>query len=169
MEIRVSWVKQAITAAELRTDRNTGSRGRYGVDQERDAFRVSLVGCLGEVAMRQALGSGHPWVMDAPDCHSVEGDVGHVQVRATTHPEGRLILHPTDEPEATFYLVRLHAPDVEHVLAGRVRPVLAFIVGSVLGREGMRPEFWRDPAGGRPAYFVPDFALGMFIEKVAVA
>lgn len=70
-----------------------------------------------------------------------------IQVRASEYDQARLILHPDDPDDATFYLV-----------TGRMG--IYVIRGWLVGRLGKRDEYWTDPTGnGRPAYFVPQSAL----------
>jgi hypothetical protein len=73
-------------------------------------------------------------------------DVGAVQVRTRSRHDYDLILHPSDPDERAFVLVTGVAPEFH-------------IVGWIWGREGKRPEYWDDPARGRPAFFVPQRAL----------
>lgn len=73
-------------------------------------------------------------------------DVGSYEVRTAAKPGHALILHESDQDDRAFILVT--------GLNGRYA-----IRGWILGRDGKRPEFWKDPAGGRGAFFVPQSAL----------
>ncbi len=73
-------------------------------------------------------------------------DVGEIQVRTTSRPENRLIIHEADQDEKYFVLVTGRAPQFR-------------IVGWIMARDAKREEWWQDPAGGRAAYFVPQSAL----------
>jgi len=76
------------------------------------------------------------------------GDVGAVQVRATTHLGGRLIVHPDEPDNALFVLVTLNLPSYS-------------LVGWKLGSEAKQQRYWDDPGTGRPAYFIPQADLSL--------
>lgn len=69
------------------------------------------------------------------------------EVRQTPYDSGRLILHRDDADDARFALVTGQLGEYS-------------IRGWILGSEGKDDEWWGDPQGGRPAYFVPQSALG---------
>lgn len=69
-------------------------------------------------------------------------DAGGWQVRSTTHDKGRLVLHPGDSDDDRFVLVSGRNGRYE-------------LCGWILGRDGKLAEYWDDPVGGRPAFFVP--------------
>jgi hypothetical protein len=74
-------------------------------------------------------------------------DVGPHQVRHTSLPDGRLMLHPDDADDEAFILVIGRAPAFE-------------LIGWCFGHEGKRPEYWEDPSDtNRWAFFVPRRAL----------
>jgi hypothetical protein len=78
--------------------------------------------------------------------------VGNVQVRSTSGHRNCLILHKTDPDDKAFVLVTGTAPN--------------FVLrGWIWGRDGKNEEYWRDPVGGRPAYFVPQSALLVMRKK----
>jgi hypothetical protein len=116
-------------------------RPTYGLGQD-GAWSCDVEGAAGEMAV--AKWRGVYWNGALGNLGA--DDVGELQVRTTTHPRGRLILHDRDNPEKVYVLVRGHAPSFE-------------LVGWIRGRDGMRREYWSDPANGRPAYFVPEEAL----------
>lgn len=75
------------------------------------------------------------------------GDVGGLEIRSTTHPRGRLVLHPKDVSEK-----------------GNVPFVLVVAKGSTFELVGWRrasspPVSWWDTTMPVPAYFVPRSAL----------
>lgn len=113
----------------------------HGAGDKQD-WQLHLEGCLGEMALAKHLnvfwsGKGG---FRAPD-------VGELEVRTTRHENGRLILHPADSDDATFYLLT----GVNGTYDVR---------GHILGRDGKREEFWADPTGqGRGAFFVPQSHL----------
>jgi hypothetical protein len=73
-------------------------------------------------------------------------DVGALQVRTSSRQSGRLILHPDDPDDDAYVLVLGSAP--------RYR-----LAGWIFGHEGKQQEWWEDPTGYRPAFFVPQSAM----------
>ena len=137
-----------------------------------ELMQAALVGVMREVQNRKA-GRSHAWGGDAAEgwSYHVDGacgecavakllgrfwsgavgdltadDVGPLQVRATSHSEGRLILHPRDPDNRAFVLVTGRAPDLT-------------VRGWIPAKEAKRREWWADPTGKRPAFFVPIGAL----------
>ena len=111
-------------------------------------WQIHIEGAMGECAVAKALGcywSGAIGVLNA-------GDVGEVQVRTTTHKNGRLILHKLD-PLNCYYVLAI-GENGEYEMAGYL-----------WGKNGMNDKHWEDPTGtNRFAYFVPreeltDFSL----------
>ena len=84
--------------------------------------------------------------------HRGEGDVGDWQVRARSEAWHDLILHPDDDDNARHALVVGMPPDM-------------FVVGWCYGRAGKLDGYWADPAGGRPAFFVPQSVLIPFQDS----
>ena len=123
--------------------------GRYGVSRE-DAWRVSVVGAIAEVAGAKAIGGyWHPLGE-----HGV--DVGaRVQVRWRPSHDWDLLLHPPRDAQGR----RGDAPDHLYLHVTGEPPTFR-IHGWIRGDEGQRAEYWGDPYGtGRPAYWVPRAAL----------
>ena len=113
----------------------------HGVKQEH-AWTRHIEGCMGEYALAKYLNiywSGKGNLGDY--------DVGNmIDVRTAQKEHYRLILHPEDQDNRIFWLLcGIHG--TYHVK------------GWILGERGKKQEYWADPAGGRPAYFVPDAAL----------
>ena len=106
-----------------------------------DGWVRDIEGALGEVALAKAL---NVFIADHGDMKCP--DVGDVDVRMTMHENGRLIIHPDDPDDRAFYLVTGAYGD--YVVRGWIR-----------GGDAKRDEWWTDPSGGRPAYFVPQDAL----------
>ena len=132
----------AATAGLMRSIENTkhGARNAYGATDE-VGWQISIEGALGEFALSKFLGvhwSGKG-DMRAPD-------VGEVDVRTRSRDYYDLILHPNDPDDRVFWL-----------LCG-AKGVYS-VKGWILGKEGKRAEYWNDPAGGRPAFFVPQSKL----------
>lgn len=119
-----------------------GYQAAYGSGTSND-WQLHVEGCLGEYALSKHLnirwsGKGH---FNIPD-------VGDVDVRTRSKDHYDLILHPKDPDERYFYL--LCGSNGIYTLKGRI-----------LGRDGKKQEYWKDPAGGRPAFFVPASALSL--------
>lgn len=105
-------------------------------------WQVHIEGALGEMAF--AKWRNRFWSGSLGDLRAA--DVGPVQIRTTVKHTNCLLLHKEDPDDAPFVLVTGAGP--------------TFVLrGWIYGREGKRPEFWRDPVGGRPAFFVPQRAL----------
>ena len=71
----------------------------------------------------------------------------NIECRATSWPDGRLILHDADKDEARYYLL---VGEVGHYR----------IIGSIYGWEGKKKEYLDDPnQTGKSAYYVPQSEL----------
>jgi hypothetical protein len=83
-------------------------------------------------------------------------DVGHLEIRTTDHPRGRLILQKRDADAAVFLFARIWW---QHP-----KPPLVQLVGWIHGRDGKQPAYWWDAGQGpdRLAYYVPDHKLHPF-------
>lgn len=110
-------------------------RHLYG-GKKNQGWQYHIEGALGECAVAKYLDIY--WHMGEKG----GDDVGNHQVRTTPYEIGRLIIHPQDEDDVRYYLA----------VGCNGRYV---IKGWILGRDGKREEFWDDPTGNRPAYFVP--------------
>jgi hypothetical protein len=113
-------------------------RPRYGA-AERGGDK-DLNGALGELALAK-----HLDVYWLPTMRPQAGDVGRHEARATTWPNGCLIVHPEDRDDRPYYLV-VNAPPTFR------------IVGWLLGADAKRNEWW-DATKPTPAYFVPQSEL----------
>lgn len=136
-------VSHAHEVATLRHRNNIRDRrtARYGY--RGDPFRAHLQGALGEKAVAVALGMR--WTGSIGDLSAA--DVGVLQVRTTTHQNGRLILHPSDKDSDMFILAVLDGSAVD-------------LAGWIMARDGKVDAYWCDPTGGgRHAFFVPRKAL----------
>lgn len=118
-------------------------------DGRRDANNAPLIlgwqfhveGALGECAVAKALGLYWPGMGRLR-----HADVGTLQVRTAASATDRLILHPGDDDAAVF----IHVTGINGSYT---------LHGWLYGRDGKRREWWADPRGGRPAFFVPVTAL----------
>jgi hypothetical protein len=149
--VRLDWGELAV-GANIGVLRQVSAlqRGRpdtYGYDKQ-TAWSIHADGALAEMALAKHLGVY--WHPLAPDgiVAKMPGDVGvGVQVRSTTHLNGRLRTHPPDRDDHAFCLVICEAPRFH-------------IAGWLYGHEAKRQEWWCDPTGkGRPAFFAPQAAL----------
>lgn len=113
---------------------------RYGFNG--DAWAVHIEGACGEMAVAKLL--NRYWCGNLGDLDAA--DVGKLQVRTRSKHSYELILHPADADEDAWILVTGIAPEYR-------------VHGWVTGVEGKKEEYWKDPAGGRPAFFVPQDAL----------
>lgn len=107
-----------------------------------------MVGAVGEFVVGRRLGV--PW--GHVNTFHASPDAGPVEVRATAHSAGSLILRPRELSQAGF------EDRVFVLVAGpftRLR-----IAGWLFGRDARQPEFLRDVRDfGKPAYFVPQSKL----------
>jgi hypothetical protein len=117
--------------------------GGHGRDRDR-TFQDHIEGAAGEIAVAKHTGlfwSGTIGRIDADD-------VGPYQVRATSHVNGRLVLHPEDNSEKLF------------ISATGVAFPLVTLSGWAWASEGKKDEYWQDPKGNnRYAYWVPNAIL----------
>ncbi len=128
-------------AAYEGVDRQLGGsgRGRWGAKQIEHGFNFNCHGTIGEKAV--AL-----WLRC--DYNSYYGqfgkkDVGDVlQVRSTPHPDGSLLIHPTDCDDDIFILVLTDKVPGCCWLAGWLTGKRAKAVGKWKGTEPGRECFW---------------------------
>lgn len=143
--VKLAWSEVLLAAqvALMRQVQNlaAGRENRYGAAPDQN-WQIAIEGCCGELAVARYLDlfwSGAVGNLKA-------ADVGPIQVRTRANHKWDLLLHPGDPNDAAFVLVTGRAPDYR-------------LAGWLIGAEGKRKEYWQDPAGGRPAYFVPQAAL----------
>jgi len=117
-----------------------GRKHRHGGSADA-GWQMNIEGALGEMALAKHLDvyTGGTGVIRGPD-------VGECDVRTTSGANNRLILHPDDPDDRVFWL--LTGANGQY----QVR-------GNILGAEGKQQKWWKDPVGGRPAYFVPQGEL----------
>jgi hypothetical protein len=130
-------VKRTVHKRAASTSHRHGHSGAPGFD-------LDIVGGFGEYAVAKFLGL--PWEA-APGTTDKWGDIiPGLQVRATWHGGGRLILHPDDDDAHVFVLAIVELPQVK-------------LAGWTFGEEAKQEKFWDDPQRGRPAFFVPTHEL----------
>lgn len=111
-------------------------------------WSLHIEGAAGEMAV--AKWANRHWNGNLGDLDA--DDVGRLQVRTRSRHDYELILHPSDPDDRAFILVTGLAP--------------CFVLrGWIWARDGKRQEWWRDPAGGRPAFFVPQSVLRPMVKE----
>lgn len=135
------WAAQAgIIRQQQNILRETQRKDAYGADPAH-GYDLNTLGAVGEYVASIALGV--TW--RGPGIFRGE-DIAGYQVRTRPRLDWDLILHDEDPDDARFVLV----------VGG---PLLWSVPGWIVARDGKKKVFWRDPAGGRPAYFVPQDRL----------
>ena len=113
----------------------------YGLDQE-NHWQIDIEGALGEMALAKYLNlywQGKGKVRDF--------DVGgKMEVKTVKSTKLSLILHK-DYPDDYVYWLMIG-------IYGSYE-----VAGWIYGRDGKQEKYYKDPKGGRPAYFVPTKAL----------
>lgn len=119
-----------------------GRKHAYGASAE-NGWAMHIEGACGELALAKHFGCYYAGVgifRGADVC-------GTEQCRTTTHPDGRLPIHPKDANDARFWLVT--GCDGTYTIRGWI-----------MGRDAKRREWWADPQKtGRFAYWVPQSEL----------
>ena len=120
----------------------SGLANRYQPSMEQ-IWGAQIEGALAEQALAKGLNK----------YFSGKGEFGqsdldeNIECRATSWPDGRLILHDADKDEARYYLL---VGEVGHYR----------IIGSIYGWEGKKKEYLDDPnQTGKSAYYVPQSEL----------
>ena len=152
--IVLSW-PEVILAASVGVMRNVTNlrdrrRDAHGLRSDDLGWQHHIEGACGECAFAKFAGlfwSGAVGNLTADD-------VGPWQVRTRTRDDYQLIVHQSDPDDRRFVLVRGRCPRYA-------------VVGWIWGRDAKRHEWWADPKGGRPAYFVPDEALTPLVKVAA--
>lgn len=110
------------------------------------ALEAHLLGSAGEMAVALYLGLTDRLYADN---HAVLGSYdlpGMIDVKTRKGHRRDLIVQRNENPNKKFILVTIENKTI-------------LIQGWCLGKHAMLPRFWMDPAGGRPAYFVPQSTL----------
>ena len=149
VELTPAEVLQGAQAGIMRQTKNIGRKlkHRYGASTEND-WQMHVEGCLGEMVVAKYLNMFWDGAVGIPH----HGDIGRLEVRTSNYETARLIVHDRDLSGSIFILV-----------TGRNGSYS--ICGWIKGEEAKQGRFWKDPAGGRPAYFVPQSELNE-IEKL---
>jgi hypothetical protein len=150
-------VAMAQRAGELRQKEAEENRRVMGHAEEAqpdfDPLACNLMGTFSECAF--SVFSGIRWDPLLDQLQDEEGrnypDVGPFEVRGARSHDRRLILHKPWSPQNKGG----DHPDRPYVLVTGEPPNDLAIRGWILGKDGMNDDWWEDPVGGRPAFFVP--------------
>lgn len=117
-------------------------------EYNREFWTDNMEGACGELAVAKAF---RLYWAGSVDTFRTIPDVGRLEVRTTSYQTGRLIHRPNEAPDRPFVLLTGRSP--------------AFIIrGWILGEDARRAEWWDDPNGRPPAWFVPQDALRPMAE-----
>ena len=119
-------------------DRRRDKHGSVGDS----TWATHIEGVCGEIALAKVLGvywSNHLARFDTDD-------VGALQVRTRPEAWHELIVHKHDRDDRVFVLLLGRAPTFR-------------VAGWIRGADAKQATWWKDPAGGRPAFFVPQESL----------
>lgn len=147
LTLEESRAADAIAVSRQKENLAKGREDAHGADPDpRKGLELHVQGARGERAVAKLLGRPH-----------VKGrlrdrDVGHYEVRTGARATHRLIVHPHESDDAPFIFV---AGPLSTTSSGMTFEVQGWIVG----KKAKQPAFWKDPAGGRAAFFVPREAL----------
>ena len=138
VKLTPSQIMMAAHCGTMRQTMNLKNRkpATYGAGHLND-WQLHIEGCLGEMAVASYLNL----YWDGNLGFFSKADVGSLEVRTASNHRYNLILHPADKDDSKFILLT--------GVNGSYQ-----IHGWIYGREGKKEEFWRDPLGGRPAFFV---------------
>lgn len=128
-------------------NRRKGRRHHYGETGYREVDHFN--GNCGEIAVAKILGlKWDGWADSFNDKPDLPPDW---HVRATDHPRGRLIVH---EPEYDEDGICVREKPGRYVLALVADLPAVDVAGYLESGNARRKKWWKDPKGGRPAYFI---------------
>ena len=139
----------ALLEAERRqsvNEKNKTSGRNGGIENGQKALALHQIGALGEMAVASYLGLKDFLYLDKiPKKDSYDLPFGiHVKTRAKHYYD--LIVQLDEKENKNFWLCTIQSGEIH-------------IKGWIQGRFCFKPEFIKDPAGGRKAYFVPQSKL----------
>lgn len=151
--IKVTLTEQEIdlgTAAGLeRMIRSEKNGWNHATVQQRSyltRFKDERLEYCGEIAFCKVM--GWEWVPRIDIFQRLSSVGNNCRIKTTSREDGSLIHRGNESLEMWYVLVTGHQfPEV--IIRGRIR-----------GKDCRQPEFGRDPHGHRPAWFVPQSALG---------
>lgn len=142
--------QEAVRRQTVNESRGLAGRNRGPATGDR-ALAMHRIGAMGEVAVAVHLGLEAELFREQLAV-SGSADLPHdIDVKTRSRHSYDLIIMRSERPDKRLVLVTIQG--------GSVR-----IHGWCVAGECMRPEFWSDPAGGRPAYFVPKSKLRCMSE-----
>ena len=143
VELTPAEVLQGAQAGIMRQTKNIHQKLKpaYGASTEND-WQLHVEGCLGEMVVAKYLNRFWQGAVGVPH----HGDIGRLEVRTSNRETARLIVHDRDLSDSIFILVT--GRNGSYNIRGWIR-----------GEEAKQSRFWKDPVGGRPAYFVPQSEL----------
>ncbi len=126
-----------------------GLRGRNGgAWKGSKALDIHLLGAAGEVAVASYLGMKEHLFKET-EARRDSDDLPGIDVKTRSRHSYDLIVQRQSDPNKKFVLVTIEGRQT-------------LIHGWCYGKDAMQNQFWKDPARGRPAYFVPqDFLCPM--------
>lgn len=148
VELSKSEMHVALQVAKFRNQisikKNRQPFNGVSAKSEEDELQPHLIGVPSEMAVAKAL--NRYWAPEFVDLleYDIQPDV---QVRATKHQFGKLIIHKKDCDAHKFFLVVANENKFR-------------IAGWLYGRDAKQEKFWSDPTGkNRWAFFVPQTEL----------
>jgi hypothetical protein len=111
----------------------------------RKALDAHLLGAAGEVAVASFLGLKHELFKET-EAKRGSCDLPGIDVKTRSQHSRDLIVQKREDSRKIYVLVTIEKGTT-------------LIHGWCRGEEAMKDEYWADPAGGRPAFFVPKEAL----------
>ena len=128
--------RQAVNEAQGLRGRNGGAwKGSKALD-------IHLLGAAGEVAVASYLGLKEHLFKETEAKRGSADLPGGIDVKTRSKTAYDLIVQKNEPPEKKYVLVT-------------IQNKTTLIHGWIHGERAMQEKFWADPAGGRPAYFVP--------------
>ena len=127
--------------------RQNGTAQNYGkLANGEGAIEQDIYGAVVEFAIAQYFNLN--WRSQVGRRYIGKVDVGGcIEARSARRITDSLLLHPPDDDDLPFVLgVVERLPVVE-------------LCGWIFARHGKQEEYWRDPIGNRPAFFVPQSVL----------
>ena len=132
--------RQAVNEAQGLRGRNGGAwKGNKALD-------IHLLGAAGEVAVASYLGLKEHLFKETEAKRGSDDLPGGIDVKTRSKASYDLIVQRQSDPNRKFVLVTIESQQT-------------LIHGWCYGKDAMQDQFWKDPARGRPAYFVPQSAL----------
>lgn len=163
-------IKQIQTGTEVGKKWHEHSRvfkykGAYNISKTANKSQDNDIrGAISELVVAETLGlewnglKHHFWGQDGVALADIGDDI---QVRSTSHSNGNLIIHPKDNLQHRYVLVRTHN------LYNPSHPSIE-IVGWTFGKEAKQKKFWKEPQPNRGCYLFPSSQLKSFVTMLWV-